>query len=332
METQTIPGSMGLVAEQVEAALRAASAAPSPYNSQPWRFRLCPDRIELHADPGRRLPATDPQDQELRLACGAALLNLRLVLESMHIRPLVTLIPDPGRPDLLAVVRYGGRIRPTAATAQLVGVIPLRRTNRRPFLDQSVPRRFVTALAKAAESERCWLHPVEEPWQRAALRQLVLRAHRVQQADPAFLAEFAEQTRRGISPAVAGPRPEPQDVWTLRDFAGGQGTIRVPGKDFEDRPLIVVLSSFYDGPGADLSAGQALQRVLLTATTVGLSGSFLSQPVEVPAVREDLRRLLGGGLTPQAVLRLGYGLPVPRSPRRPLHELLITTSPGGHDD
>jgi hypothetical protein len=43
-----------------------------------------------------------------------------------------------------------------------------------------------------------------------------------------------------------------------------------------------VVCSFHEGVLADLQAGQALQQVLLTATTLGLSASFLSQPIEVP--------------------------------------------------
>jgi hypothetical protein len=63
--------------------------------------------------------------------------------------------------------------------------------------------------------------------------------------------------------------------------------------------------------------------VLLTATTLGLSASFLSQPIEVPHVREELRRALGGTLAPQTVLRLGFGSPVPATPRRSVTELLM---------
>jgi hypothetical protein len=33
-----------------------------------------------------------------------------------------------------------------------------------------------------------------------------------------------------------------------------------------------------DGPGCQVQVGQALQRVLLTATALGLTASFLSQP------------------------------------------------------
>ena len=70
-----------------------------------------------------------------------------------------------------------------------------------------------------------------------------------------------------------------------------------------------------------LQAGQALQRVLLTATLRGIAASPLTQPLETPdawPVRDP-----GSGFEyPQMILRLGCGLPVPPSPRRPVSELL----------
>jgi hypothetical protein len=70
-----------------------------------------------------------------------------------------------------------------------------------------------------------------------------------------------------------------------------------------------------------------MQRVLLTATTHGLSASFITQPIEVPACRNELRQLLGNGATAQTLLRVGYGSPVAPTPRRPVADLLIDAAP-----
>ncbi|MDQ3824769.1 MAG: hypothetical protein M3325_03125 [Actinomycetota bacterium] len=123
--------------------------------------------------------------------------------------------------------------------------------------------------------------------------------------------------------SAGGPQPQPQDEWVLRDFTAGRGRTRVAGKDFEAESLLVVLCSFREGALGELQAGQALQQVLLTATYLGLSASFLSQPIEVPHVRAKLRCALGTTLEPQAILRIGFGSPVPATPGRPVADLLI---------
>ncbi|MET9230101.1 nitroreductase family protein [Lentzea sp. NPDC003310] len=321
-----VTAALGLGPDQIESVLTAASLAPSVHNTQPWRFLVRRDRIELHADPARRLAATDPEDRELRLSCGAALFNLRLALELQGVRPLVSMMPGRDAPGALAVVRRGGSIRINAENRALLDAVPHRRTNRRPFLEAAVDPRQRHALVRAAELERSWLHVITTPQDRAQIQRLVRQAHEIQLGDEAVQAELAAFTGHrpgaadGVPPASAGVRPEMQDEWAFRDF---QGPERHPGKDYESDPLVVVLCSFYDGPLGEMQAGQAMQRILLTATTRGLSASFLSQPVEVRQVRDQLRRSLGGMLVPQTVLRLGFSTPVPATPRRPVAELLV---------
>lgn len=323
-----IPAALGLAPEQVERVLTAAGLAPSLHNSQPWWFRVSPHVIELHADPERMLPVVDPAGCEQRVACGAALLNLRLALRGYGIRPIVTLVPDGSNPDLLAAVRHGGRKPATPEEERLLRAVPLRRTNRHPFSEVAVTSDEQHAMRRAALDEGAWLHVVREPPQRVRLQELATQAHKLQSADPAFRAELARWTSAssgrddGVPASAGGPRPAPHDHWVLRDFSGGEAPDRVAGKDFEDQPMIAVLTSHLSGAAADIRSGQALQRVLLTATAAGLATSFLSQIIEVPQTREELRRLIGGTRPPQAVLRIGRGWPVPATPRRAVADLL----------
>jgi hypothetical protein len=316
---------------QVHLVLRAAIAAPSLHNSQPWRFHRTGEAIELYADRERALPAADPDHRELLLACGAALLNLRLAIRSLGIYADTRLCPDPRRPDLLATVRPAGARPTTPFEQRLYQAIPRRHTNRRPFSDEPVREPVRHALRRAAQHERAWL-VILSPAQLPQVRELAREAHETQLADPHFRGEWARWTARdthlpdGVPATSAGPLPEPHDHWVLRDFSAGQARARVPGKDFEDHPLIAVVGSFHDQRLAHLQAGQAMQRVLLTATDAGLSASFVSQLVEVPSARGQLRQIIGGGLWPQTVLRIGAGFPVPATNRRDIHDVTEITA------
>ncbi|MCI2417973.1 hypothetical protein MOQ72_11105 [Saccharopolyspora sp. K220] len=321
MNTSIMPvGS--LTADQVRQVLLAAVAAPSLHNSQPWQFSCTAGVIELQADRSHAVPVADPEHRELTLACGAALLNLRLAIRVAGVYPDVRMFPDHGKPDLLATVRPSGRRPATPIDRVLAAAIPQRRTNRRPFLPLAVPAHVQAQLRHAAEAERGWLAILDRT-QLPKLLVLLRRAHDRQRADPDFVTEWQHWTGRdqdvydGVPARNSGPLPEPQDEYVLRDFSNGKGAPRTTGKDFEPEPLICVLGSFQDSRHAHLQAGLAMQRVLLTATAVGLAVSFLPQAVEVPATRKELRTLIGGGLWPQTVLRIGYGSPVPATPRRP---------------
>lgn len=318
-------GALGLAEERLHTVLEAAARAPSLHNTQPWRFRTSDTEIALYADPDRQARIADPSGRELRLACGAALFNLRLALLGEGVKPLVTILPDLHDPTIVAVVRRGGARRPTPEQRRLLQAVALRHTNRKPFTDAAVPAEAQYALRRAALEEGAWLHLVTDSAQRAALSDLARRAHLVQMADPAFAAELdrwtghGEPRSDGVPLTSGGPLPAPNAHWVMRDFTRGTGP---DDRLYEAEPLIAVLTAHSDGPREEIRAGEAMERVLLTATTHGLAVSFVSQLVEVPEVREAMRRMLHGSRPPQVVLRIGHGFPVPGTPRRPLDEFV----------
>jgi hypothetical protein len=81
---------------EMTALVTAAARAPSLHNSQPWRFRVRGDSVELHADPGRVLRQIDPAGREQVISCGAALFGLRLGLRRLGYVACAELLPRSG--------------------------------------------------------------------------------------------------------------------------------------------------------------------------------------------------------------------------------------------
>src|SRR5262245_20477847 len=297
----------------IEQALLAATRAPSVHNTQPWRFVVAPPFVELWLDRDRVLPVVDPAAREARMSCGAALLNLRLAVQAAGRGAVVDLLPDHDRPDLLAVLRVSGVRSATPEQTTLAHAIPRRATNRRPFTDRAVPPAHRAALARAAEAEGAHLILLDTPKKLDTLATLLRRADHLQEQDAEFQRELREWTTRtaddedGVARSAGGPRPAAGSLLTPRQFHA-ESTVERP---FEQDPLVVVLTTHADTPRDHLHAGLAMQRVLLSATVLGLSASFLSQPVEVPHTRAALRALLDEAGQPQTVLRIGHGHPVP---------------------
>jgi nitroreductase len=312
----------------LRACLEAAVAAPSIHNSQPWRFRVRRDGVDVLADRDRRLGVVDPRGRELVISVGAAVLNLRVAMLAHGRQPILRVFPAPDEPDLVARITIGRYAHITDTGRTLFRAIARRHTNRRPFADIAVPAEVLDELVAAARAEGAALALADDT-SREAILAVVRTAEVRRRGDPRYWAELAEWTvstgeRRtdGVPPEAFGPWSAAEAV-PLRDFGLIQPGHHRYVMPFEHAPTIAVLSTVTDTPEAWVRAGQALERVLLTATARGLATTPMTQPLEI----DELRTLLldpAKGHVAQAILRVGYGPPCPPTPRRPLAEMLIS--------
>ena len=145
--------------------------------------------------------------------------------------------------------------------------------------------------------------------------------------DPGYRDELArwvggERDKDGIPAGATGPR-DPSGHTPVRDFLPGH---TAGYAWFEEQPQLAVLSTAGSTRMDWLRAGQALQRVLLTATQHGIATSRL--PSHWRPVTHGRCATVSGRGTPQLILRIGYGLPAPATPRRPVSDVLDTAPPG----
>jgi hypothetical protein len=312
--------------DAIEAAVSAATAAPSILNSQPWRFHAYAGVIDVFAAPDYAPLTLDPTCREVYLSLGAAILNLTLAIGHQGRAAAVQLLPTPLDRKLVARVRIGGTSQPSAADEALCSAIPRRRSSRVPFSDVPVSYEDLLHLQDAATAEGAHLD-VATGWHRAAVVEAMHDADRAQRSDPALVHEVRgltvgrERADIGIPVESLGPRPLDPTA-PVRDLALGQHLPGRPAAEFESSALLGVLLTAGDEPVDWLRGGMALERVLLTATTRDLSVGILSHATEEVDLRQVVRDPLTRWRHPQIVLRFGYGEPMPATPRRPVSEVL----------
>jgi nitroreductase len=315
-----------------------AGRAPSVHNTQPWRFRITGDVIELRGDPDRILTQIDPAGRELMISCGAALFGVRLGLRQLGCVPAVQLFPDPAQPWLVARAWPDAHAALNSVEAELIAAVPHRHTHRGPFTPGEVSPRLLAALAVDAAAEGSELRFIEEPGLVSDLAALVDRAAAQQQASAEIVAETRDwvrptgtQARDGVPARAArsalgagGARDAGAQRFRQRDFGvagGGSGAAAGAGEDAGEPPAVTAVL-FTAGDNADdwLCAGQALNRLLLRAATRWVFASLQSQPMESALYRQQVRELLATQGQPQMLLQFGRANTAPATPRRPQSE------------
>ncbi|MBX3146987.1 MAG: nitroreductase family protein [Gemmatimonadales bacterium] len=319
----------GTPARQLRALVRFATRAPSSHNSQPWRFRLVGETLELRIDPSRRLPIVDPNDRELLISCGAALEHLRIAAHRFCLADAVTINPDPHDPELVARIRLAGRRDPSPNDQAIFDAISTRHTYRGPMEPRPIAPPLVDQLILEARRAGARLAILDDS-ARDPLADLVMAADRIQMADPLFRAELAGWLRSGLTNATDGMPGYALEMsavasvmapLVVRTFDLGNGRAARDADLVRGSPVLAVLGTDGDSRGDWIRGGQALARVLLLAAAGGVRASYLNQPVEIPALRERLGVLVPEAGTPQLVLRLGYGPEGQATPRRRVSEI-----------
>lgn len=305
----------------VRAAVALAVRAPSVHNTQPWTWRFSGRTVDLRADESRLLRHTDPEGRDLLVSCGCVLHHFTVAATALGWAAQIDRLPEPGVLARIVLVPHDTRDGDIA----LAAAIPRRRSDRRRFAARPLLVRDEVFLAKSATDQGGVLRFIDDAPQRSALTAAAVEAQGLHRADSDYGTELAAWSGRRYAPdgvpaqnairATAAPR--------VRDFADAM----LPDTGGPDGAALTVLATGGDDPIDRLRAGEAASAVLLTATRLNLASCLVTEPLEPVSTRGVIRDcVLGGGLEPQAVVRVGYlpegAAPLQATPRRPIGEVL----------
>jgi nitroreductase len=313
-----------VLAGQAQYLIATAARAPSLHNSQPWRFRVGPDAVELWCDPRRR-PWSDASGREMLISCGAALFGLRLAVRSLGFQPVVDLLPDPARLRLLARVRPGRAGPMNALETRMLAAVPHRHTHRGPFEPGALPAGLLPGLQNDAFTEGAELALIPPGLGFERLARLTAAAARRGDLDSRARATIRRWTRAAGRPErdgipatalAAGPAPQVRPGrLRQRDFDLGRNLGLLPAAGAPPAVTAVLLTR--DDRRSDwLRAGEALHRMLLHAASEWVFASLYTQPLEDPVTRLLIPGQVGLPGHPQMILQLGRAMTAASTARR----------------
>ena len=360
-----------MIDDAIHRVLELARWAPSGDNTQPWRFEIAGERqVVVHGHDTREHCVYDLHGRASQLSIGALLESIALAASTEGWACSVsrrTGLPET-RPTFDVEFAIDSAIRPDP----LATALPRRSVQRRPLSRRPLSIDEKRAL-EAAAGPGFRLQWLDGPGQRGRAARLMFRSARIRLTTPeAFAVHHAiiEWDARNSIDRVPDQAlgadalslklmrfamASWQRVHFFNRFLAGTW---LPRLQLDLMPALACGAHFVIHAAAPavsidehVAAGRAVQRVWLTATTLGLWQQPEMTPLifseyarlgtpfstragalaEAAQVRERLARLFG--TDPRSAVwmgRLGAGAgPTARSLRRPLEELLLPASPTG---
>jgi hypothetical protein len=285
--------------------LRYAILAPSSHNSQPWRFRVSGNEVDIGADESRWLDAADPTMRELFVSVGCAIENICVAAEHFGSLPRVEYHGGTDTGTVATVTLREESELSTHRPPELFDAITQRSTSHDPFDNRPLEAAVRDELDGVVVEDDVALHLVDEPAVKQSISELQAEGDRRLMDDPEYRTELGHWIGIGALGSSWLMARIGQAVVTHLDL--GDREAAKNSKLIESAPLVAVLTTGADDPTTQVKVGQVFERVALLATTVGLAVHPMSQTLERPELRTRLQNILDRRAgVPQHLFRLGY--------------------------
>lgn len=278
-----------------------ATLAPSPHNTQPWRFRAAGRTLAIGPDPSRALAVADPRRRALAISLGCSAASVLVAAAAAGLGMTMEIAP-------------GGQVRLELADgeaehtlARLFPALTSRVTDKRSYPPEPVEP------PQVAWPPGIGVHYVADP----RAREQIAALHRQAVGDLARTGSFARELAGWLRADPADPRRDGMTVPLPPDAADALiAALRTSGEPLKQMgerdaqalaagPLIGLLTSAEETEAAWVRAGLAWQHLALVAHLSGLAVAPLTAVVENPATRRAARAYAPAGQHLQMLFRMG---------------------------
>ena len=309
--------------------VRMSTLAANGHNTQPWKFRIDTDKVNILPDFQRRTEVVDPDDHHLFVSLGCAAENLAIAA-SAHGRPAEVTIESGPAPQI--ELALGGGPKNSEALYQ---AIPMRQSTRTLFDGQAISSAELTLLRTATHEEGVTVLFFTGQSDREAISEFVVEGNSAQMDDPAFIEELRNWLRfnpdiavakgDGLFSACSGNPVMPE--WIGSRLFNAFFTKDTENAKYRDHIRSSAGVAVFIGDQADplhwIKVGRSFERFALQATSLGIRNAHINQPIEVPEIRREFASWLGmPDVRPDLVVRFGRASALPMSLRRPIDDVI----------
>ncbi|MDU1892932.1 MAG: nitroreductase [Dysgonomonas sp.] len=308
-----------------------AVKAPSGHNTQPWKFKIGIDHIQIYPDTSKTLPVVDADHRELYISLGCAAENLCLTANALGYNPQINIDAD----GVITIYLEKGE---NISVSSLFNQIEKRQTNRSVYDNGMIPNDLLALCMSEIEDEEN-IHIYM--WEKGSavfdtLKQAVIEGNIVQMDDKVFTDELklwmrynkkqSDSQQDGLSYHIYGAPNLPS--WISKPVMGSYLNSKKQNKGdikkMESSSHFVLITSQNESKEEWIHLGMHMERFLLKLTEVGIAHAYMNQPCEVKELKGRLRQTLPvNNEIPQILIRVGYAKAASYSKRKSIDEVII---------
>jgi hypothetical protein len=306
-----------------------AAQAPSGHNTQPWKFKILENSVEILPDFTDILPAVDADRREFYISLGCAMENFCITAEHFGYDYQIVKQNENG-------ILFHLEKMEKPVDNDLFYQIEKRQTNRNIYDGTIISEDTVKILQNIKLESNVKMYFAKKGTSLSdSLINCVMRGNDIQMADHAFKEELNKWLRfnkcevkkfeNGLTYNTMGfpfiPRFLGEII--LKSVLTPQAQNKSNLKQINSSSHLVLLTSKNNSVEDWLNTGRSLQRFLLLKTKLNIANGFLNQPCEVKNLSEAMQENLPiNNEFPQVLMRIGYAKPMPYSPRKSMKRII----------
>jgi molybdopterin/thiamine biosynthesis adenylyltransferase len=272
-----------------------ATLAPSPGNTQPWKWTWEFPVLTLHRDLDRGMDSLDFRDGATIASLGAATENLVLSAKEHYREPGIAVFPHGESSPVVAKFDFSVNSHHRAESAwrpELYGYLSLRHTNRRLETRQAIPRTSLEKLNAAVESiSGARLQVLSEQSELDEIGTLVGMADRLRMLNRTFHGDLVRElrwtereavaTRDGVDVRSLYLKPsdqaglrigsDPETMALVKSYRGGRNLEKMSCSAIKSASAVGLITMPSFSSLDYFQGGRALQRCWLTATELEIA-------------------------------------------------------------
>lgn len=308
-----------------------AVKAPSGHNTQPWKFRIGENAIDIIPDFSKTLPVVDADNRELFISLGCATENLCITASTLGYETDMSISQE----GIISVhLEKSGSVQHDTLFSQ----IERRQTNRNVYesktIEENILKDCFSVIPEGREIRFYYWENGSEPYERA--KQLVMEGNTVQMDDAMFVTELKSWMRVNKKESVAKKDGLGYDVFgapnlpafiarpAIGSFLNSKKQNKGDLKKIESSSHFILFTTVNNTIPDWIMLGRFMQRFLLKSTAHEIAHAYMNQPCEVGELKIKLKEQLSiDNEHPQILLRMGYAKPAPYAKRKSINEVIV---------